>query len=317
MSKDEPLTKIPLKYVNGFPFPEPFLEEDNVLDTIKYQPTKDDVFITTYPKNGTTWMMYIIWEILHDGAPPPPPYIMMMIEMPFLEFTGTKAMEKLKPPRVVKTHMPFNMNPYSPSAKYFYVYRNPWDCCVSYFHHERDMEPNYESLTFDVFFECFLKGEVPWGDYFDHFLSWYEHRNDPNVLYYKYEDMKKDPRAVVLKVAEFLGDGYLLKLREDEELLEKILRHTNFKYMKENLHCYTPLSGEGFENLSPAELSVKLSTKDTENVKEVEFFRKGEVGNWRNFFSEEQKVRFREYIKKKLTGTPVEGTIMQEWLSVV
>lgn len=315
MTESEKLTKIPLKYINGFPFPEPFIQEKDVVEALNYRPVEGDIFVTTYPKCGTTWLMYIIWEVVNKGAPPPPPYILMLSDIPFLEFTGTGPLAKLNT-RIMKTHLPFDRNPYSPEAKYFYVYRNPWDCCVSYFYHERDMEPNYESLTFDVFFECFLKGEVPWGDFFDHFLSWYEHRNDPNVFYVKYEDMKKDPRAAVLKVAKFLGEEYSSMLEDEEDLLEKILLHTNFKYLKETAPCFTPLSPEGFENLTPIELAKKLSSTETQNVKKVEFFRKGKVGDWKNHFSEEQKVRFREYIKRKLTGTPVEGTLMEEWMNM-
>ena len=34
---------------------------------------------------------------------------------------------------------------------------------------------------------------VKYGDYFDHVLSWWAHKDDKNVLFIKYEDIKKTP----------------------------------------------------------------------------------------------------------------------------
>ncbi|GIY29664.1 hypothetical protein CEXT_556511, partial [Caerostris extrusa] len=33
---------------------------------------------------------------------------------------------------------------------------------------------------FNDFFECFIEGDMPYGDYLDHLLDWYPHRKDPN-----------------------------------------------------------------------------------------------------------------------------------------
>ncbi|KAG0443224.1 hypothetical protein HPB47_015159 [Ixodes persulcatus] len=94
-------------------------------------------------------------------------------------------------------------------AKYIYICRNPFDCCVSFFYHTKAMpEYEFQDGTFDEFFEMFIEGKVDFGDYFDHVLSWYEHRNDPNVLFLTYEDLKKDTATWVLKIADFLGEEY-------------------------------------------------------------------------------------------------------------
>ena len=44
--------------------------------------------------------------------------------------------------------------------------------------------------VFDLFVVCY-------GSWFDHVLSWWKHKDDPNVLLLKYEDMKKVRRTQV------------------------------------------------------------------------------------------------------------------------
>ena len=43
------------------------------------------------------------------------------------------------------------------------------------------------------------------GDYFDHVLSWWEYRNDENMLFLKYEDMKKDIISSIIQIASFMN----------------------------------------------------------------------------------------------------------------
>ncbi|KAL1471278.1 hypothetical protein MTO96_023733, partial [Rhipicephalus appendiculatus] len=58
--------------------------------------------------------------------------------------------------------------------------------------------------TFDEFFEDFMDGYVPFGHYFEHVLSWYARRNDPNVFFFYYEHFKSDPKKTVLALAKFV-----------------------------------------------------------------------------------------------------------------
>lgn len=108
---------------------------------------------------------------------------------PHLEEIGKETIEKLRQPRVIKTHFPRQLTPYHPAAKYIYVARNPFDCVVSFYHHTRGFIQHYNFAdgTFDDFFECFIRGEVDFGDYFDHLLPWYEYRDEENVLFLTYE----------------------------------------------------------------------------------------------------------------------------------
>ncbi|GBO22360.1 hypothetical protein AVEN_221584-1 [Araneus ventricosus] len=72
----------------------------------------------------------------------------------------------------LKVHLPFNLTPWSDKAKYIYVTRNPKDCCVSYYHHMKNIPGHGFKGTFDQFFELIKwnSGKIDYEDYFDHCL---------------------------------------------------------------------------------------------------------------------------------------------------
>ncbi|XP_042902650.1 sulfotransferase ssu-1-like [Parasteatoda tepidariorum] len=250
---------------------------------LTYIPENDDVFIVTYPKCGTTWTQNILYLAKNNGQP---------LEMgqninhyvPHLEDDGKDVVEKLPRPRIIKTHLPFHLIPKNKQAKYIYIARNPKDCCVSFFHHTKGFKRyNFEDGTFDEYFELFLSGKVDSGDYFDNLLSWYEHRNDPNVLFLLYEDMKTDIHSCIRKMGNFLG-GSFQQATEDSVILDSIVQHSNFDTMKNTPAMW---ASERPKHVSP-------------------FIRKGKVGDWRNHFSDEQSKRLDQKFDQKLSGTGAE-----------
>ncbi|KAL3195506.1 hypothetical protein MRX96_015761 [Rhipicephalus microplus] len=62
-----------------------------------------------------------------------------------------------------------------------------------------------------------------YGDYFEHLLYGYELKDKPNVLFLTYEEMKRDTRGTVLRIARFLGKHYAKELEENTQLLEDLL----------------------------------------------------------------------------------------------
>ncbi|KAJ7336540.1 aryl sulfotransferase [Desmophyllum pertusum] len=69
--------------------------------------------------------------------------------------------------------------------------RNPKDTAVSFYHHYHFIPAIKDPTSWETFFDQFIKGEVSYGLWFDHVLSWWEHRDDPNILFVKYEDLKE------------------------------------------------------------------------------------------------------------------------------
>ncbi|GFY72392.1 sulfotransferase 1C2 [Trichonephila inaurata madagascariensis] len=306
--------KIPFyQDVDGFRIPGLFSAE-TYKSALGYKPRPDDLFIVTYPKCGTTWVQNIVACIFRDGKPFQSA-MEFFTETPFLELTGAQAAENMKRPGAIKFHLPYHMTPQSPDAKYIFVARNPKDCCVSFYHHTEGI-PGYifEGGEFDDFFELFINGEVDFGDYFDTLLSWYEHRNDPNVLFITYEQLQKDTKNNVLKIAEFLGPQYKDKLVKDEKILNDVILHSSFKFMKEHLNKHlqeldkipkeviinNPEVPAGIRKLF--ESDFKMAKKDSQTT----FVRKGIVGDWRNYFSPTQNARLEKKFRERTTGTDLQ-----------
>lgn len=197
--------------------------------------------------------------------------------------------------------------PWSKEAKYIYVARNPKDCCLSFYHHVREI-PTYPfaDLTFDEFFELFMAAEMEFGDYFAHLLSWYRQKDRPNVFFATYEEMKDDLSNVVLRVAEFLREGEAQYLRENSHVLEKIVHHCSFEEMKFLNKILNRLYGSTGERLDDPNLPqgrkhileyIEKSLPPRAKREEIHFIRKGESGGWREVFTEDQNRRMDEKIK--------------------
>ncbi|HEX5419274.1 MAG TPA: sulfotransferase domain-containing protein [Gammaproteobacteria bacterium] len=246
----------------GFP-PEGFRSAST------YEPEAGDLFVSTYPKCGTTWMQYIVYLILHRGADLPEGLTLGEV-FPHLEEVGAEAARLLPAPRLLKTHLPLPMAPFVPAARYVYVARNPFDCAVSFYHHTRGFVQHYDFAdgSFDDFFECFLAGEVDFGDYFENLLPWHERRGEPNVLFLTYEGMRQNAEAAVRRVAAFLGLEHAAAV-EDAAVLARILEHSSFASMRRRQLRWSSARPPGMP----------------------EFVRKGVVGDWRSHFSAEQARR--------------------------
>jgi len=272
------------KYIsnNGFLMAKDFPREA-FQSALNYQPEATDIFIATYPKCGTTWMQNILWVMQNQGQPFPDNKSINR-EIPFLETVGKDFVSALPSPRFIKTHLPFDLVPYHPEAKYIYIARNPFDCVVSFYFHTQGFVGHYDFAegTFDDFFECFIIGEVDCGDYFDNLLSWYESKDKPNILFLTYEAMQADLKQEVIKVANFLGSQYRDRLK-DSELLNKIIDLSSFKSMSKNQQRW---SSKRPDNMTP-------------------FIRKGQVGDWKNYFSQTQITRLRARFIAKTKGTEI------------
>ena len=251
----------------------------------RYRAAPGDIFVASYPKCGTTWTQYIVHLLLNDGAPLAQGQRIEDV-FPHLEEVGEDVVRARPEPRLIKTHLPLARCPWNAQAKYVYVARNPFDCAVSFFHHTRGFVRHYDFAngTWEAFFECFLAGEVDFGDYFDNLLSWWPLRDEQNVLFLTYEAMLADPAAAVGTLAGFIG-GAASELARDERRLAGVVRTSSFGEMRQNQDRWSSRRPEGMP----------------------EFVRKGIVGDWTNLFSPDQARRLGAKFRARAVGTDVES----------
>jgi hypothetical protein len=108
--------------------------------------------------------------------------------------------------------------------------------------------------------------------YFGYVKKWWDFRNDPNVLYLHYADVRKDLKGHVSKVAKFLD----VDLNEDE--LDVVTKRCSMEHMKS-------LDGNKFGYTMP--LSQDKNLWDAQNdkiIKNGEILRTGEIGKGKTKF---------------------------------
>ncbi|XP_076991052.1 sulfotransferase 1C4 [Tamandua tetradactyla] len=278
--------RITVDYVKGILQPTPTCDTWDQIWNFQAKP--DDLLISTYPKAGTTWTQEIVDLIQNEGDIEKSKRAPTHIRFPFIEWiipplkSGLEQANAMPSPRNLKTHLPFHLLPPSfleNKCKIIYVARNPKDNMVSYYHFQRMNKALPAPGTWEEYFEAFLSGKVCWGSWHDHVKGWWEARVQHCILYLFYEDMKKNPKHEIQKIAEFIGKNL------DDEVLDKIAHHTSFDVMKCNsMANYSSMPTIMDNSISP-------------------FMRKGAVGDWKNYFTVAQNERFDEDYKKKMADT--------------
>ena len=178
----------------------------------EYEPRPEDVFVATQMRSGTTWMQHLVFQVLTRGhGDLPRDGAALGAVSPWLESHRTIDVRDAplvgseRPARIIKTHLPAMLCPFSRRAKYIYVARHPLACFASCSDFVRNnlhgFAPEWPELV-----QWFQSDELMWwGNWVSHVDGWQGRAaREDNVLLVRYEDMASDLAAVASRVARFL-----------------------------------------------------------------------------------------------------------------
>jgi hypothetical protein len=233
-----------------------------------FVPSSDDIYIVSYPRSGTTWLQMILYQLTTDGNMD---FHHITEIVPFFEraLSLGQNLNARRPPRIFKTHLTYGQIPKGP-FRYIYVARNGKDVLTSYFHFHRS-HLGFKG-TLDDFLSAFVRGKVGYGSWFQHVADWKSHASDGDVLFLRYEDLQRDLREWLPRIAAFCGAD-IPPGRADE-----ILERCSFAYMKAH--------ESKFDFMHQVLLERRFA--------EGEFIREGKTDSWTGLLTDSQSQLFEE-----------------------
>ena len=209
------------------------MTERGVNHGLNFKPRSDDVIVVTWPKCGTTWMQQILHQLRSGGDMS---FDEISDVVPYIEHAYDVEInldaEQQYQPRCYKSHKWYPDCP--KGAKYIAICREPCATFFSFFNFYNGWFFERGQVSLHEFIEDYLlidmsvpKSKLQLASYFVHLLSWWKHRNDPNVLFLFFEDMKDDLESAIRTVAAFIGIN-------DEERIKQAVEMSSFEFMKQN-----------------------------------------------------------------------------------
>ncbi|XP_039434430.1 luciferin sulfotransferase-like [Culex pipiens pallens] len=266
-----------------------------------FQVFEDDVWVVTFPKCGTTWTQEMVW-LLNNGLNFERAKKLSLDErFPFLELTGALTLyggdtvtdvERLPRPRHIKSHLPAMLLPdavWTVRPKIIYVSRGPKDAATSFYHHYRNIV-GYDGPRED-FFNAFLSDNLIYAPFGGHAADYWKLRDERNVLFLSYEQMKRDLKKVIAKTAAFLGKSY------NGQQIAALEQHLSVESMRANKSC-------NMDNLVQWARKTNYSYERKRNdANQFQFIRSGKINSFEQDMSEDYVSRFDEYEKTITEGS--------------
>ncbi|WP_414624353.1 sulfotransferase domain-containing protein [Calothrix sp. CCY 0018] len=282
----------------------PFIKKSGMQNVFNHFLNRDsDIYVATYPKSGTTWTISIIEHLINKVPQKGISTGASLVEAClWLDRAASgenwrlmfSELEKMKSPRFFKSHASVGL--IKQPARIIQCIRHPLDTFVSAWHHIRGkLDLFYYNGSWGHFFsEIALSSKYEGGDWFDYHEEFLNASREGQIdaLFLRYEDMKKDNAiSAIHKLAFFIGiESYDA---------EKISIATDFQSMKQKSIKEGHLDTKG--NLSQVLVSQEVGDQNTPSKAHI---RKGVVGDWVNYLSDDELTMWRNYVYAKKDSCP-------------
>src|SRR5277367_2792529 len=219
----------------------------------------EDVFLGCYPRSGSTWLRFTLFEIL-TGKPASFDTVNAAFRGPGDRRRGWPLLPGEG--RFMGTH-----EPYRPSyRKAVYLVRDVRDVALSEFAFERNLGVIPDD--FDEYLEDMLDKGKRHGRWQDHVLSWLDSPlvSNGDLLLIRYEELRKNSAETFMKLANFLG------ARTDRDAVERAIANNSVQRMREKE-----------DRLYTQENYAEVLRRPLRGVQPGgRFIRSGKIGGWQD-----------------------------------
>lgn len=247
-----------------------------------YEPTKQDVIVSAYPKSGTTWALQIAYQVGYygngdfehlDNVVPWPDKLIPLEKAELADVSH--LVDSPTGIHVIKSHLEAAYLPIDSDARFIGVIRDPKDTLVSMIRFENDFNQRLFDATIptDAWADAFVTDRFMYQSWPEFIDSWWRVRDRDNVLILLYEEMKRDADASLNQVADFLGVGLT------DEQFAMVAKKSGFNWMKANDHRFAPHAWDGGQ---------------------VSLVRQAEAGAPKAELTHEQRCRIDEWCREEL-----------------
>lgn len=202
-----------------------FFDETKTPLGLAFKPHASDIIITPYAKCGTTWLQQIAHGLRAKGDMG---FDEINSVVPWIEIAYDVGWDldapQISEPRLYKSHVSWHDIP--KGCRYICSFRHPYTAIVSFYRFFEGwmFEPETISLE-DLTRWRWPRDKVDRQGYWYHLTSWWEQRQNQDVLLMCYEDMMADPSGAIQRIARFIG------IELDAPLLDTVLRQSSREFM--------------------------------------------------------------------------------------
>lgn len=229
----------------------------------------DDVWLSSFPKAGSTWLRFFLCNLISlvDFEGTPVDFQFVANIMPSLGRSNLREQKKYTClPRFIKTHQPYRNILFGKPQRIVYIMRDPRDIMVSYYHFQKAHLRYPYKGDFSEFIRSPIYGLEAC---LSHYFSW----KNKSLVTIKYELLKQNA------VIEFQGMLISLGIHLPLDLIKIAVTRSTFENMK---RIQTNFGIAGHKRFR----------------EEFNVVRKGEVNQWRDYFSSDDLAYYQNICEK-------------------
>ncbi|MDP9235079.1 MAG: sulfotransferase domain-containing protein [Actinomycetota bacterium] len=229
-----------------------------------------DLFIASYPRSGTTWLRFLLFEFL-TGAPSD--FVSVNRAIPYVGEHGHAPGLLPNGGRLIMTHEAYLKG----VGSVIYVVRDPRSVVLSEYLWQ--LRTGLFDGSFDHFFEAFIAGRAnPYGAWDRHAAMWTESAlaTEGRLHVVRFEDLRNDTSSELTRILSLLG------VRLDASVIDEVIAHNALAQMRAK------------EDAAPLGALAPCARPD------IRFVNSGSLTDWKHSLSQDQAQQITKEFRTSL-----------------